>query len=447
MSSDFRPIHLGSAPTLYPAHASPLRKRLLLSLLEILNSEQVSYCLLSGYRFDPSEADSDVDLMLLPSEAARLPASMQAAAARTGALLVQALQHETSACYFVVAQPEDGVVGYLNPDCTLDYRTNGRLWLRADKILERRRPFKNFFLPAIEDEFIYYLLKKVLKGSIDASHVLRLRDLYRANPVACRTRTLEFWSGSSAASIERALLQQDVPWLQSHLAMLLTELGASGYAENFFRRIASRCGELWRVLQRVVRPTGLSVLLIGGEPQQRSDLAQALLEALGPAFRNSKVSVERTHPGSRVLSRLKSVATSAIKFRAALMRSTLVVSTSDVTVDRLQGTYGFHCLSWRDSLEQWVLPHDVAFVLTSDNVGSPATTDQQRRFQMRGFPLDSSLPLPEITRQATHVVLRYLAERLANRFNWNDQNRSRSSQASHLHLPVTNSDLEGVEGE
>ena len=130
---------------------------------------------------------------------------------------------------------DHSTISYLNPDITVDYRANNRLWLRARDVLANRRPFKNFFLPAVEDEFIYYLLKKVIKGAVEPSHLLRLRNLYRANPFACRERILRFWDGNSACEIERALIQLDLVWFRSRLPVLLQKLKKSEPEETIIR--------------------------------------------------------------------------------------------------------------------------------------------------------------------------------------------------------------------
>ena len=84
-------------------------------------------------------------------------------ARRCGALLVQAIQHETGAWYFVLAQQVNGEVAYLHPDCSTDYRRDGRLWLAAEQFSKNRQRYKTFFVPAMADEFLNYLTKKILK--------------------------------------------------------------------------------------------------------------------------------------------------------------------------------------------------------------------------------------------------------------------------------------------
>ena len=75
-------------------------------------------------------------------------------------------------------------------------------------ILRGRRAFKNFSVPSVPDEFIYYLIKKVLKQSIDASQMRRLHGLYQRAPQDCHTWLHRFWSTQTANALERALGQR-----------------------------------------------------------------------------------------------------------------------------------------------------------------------------------------------------------------------------------------------
>ncbi len=146
--------------------------------------------------------------MVLPEDMPRVSTLLTQAAARCGAQLLQAIQHESSAFYFVLAKEGDRQLGFLNPDCCSDYRRRGRLWLRADDNLQGRRAFKNFSVPSIPDEFIYYFIKKVLKQSIDASQMRRLHGLYQRAPQDCHTWLLRFWSAQTVNALERALGQR-----------------------------------------------------------------------------------------------------------------------------------------------------------------------------------------------------------------------------------------------
>ena len=299
------------------------RSVLFVEFIRGMNSEGIPYCLLSGYERYPLAADSDIDFMVRPEDRARILPLLQEVASRCGALLVQAIQHETSACYYVLAKQVGNKVVYLHPDCTTDYRRNGRLWLRASEVIRNHRRLGPFFLPAVADEFQYYLLKKVLKQQITEAEFQRLATLYVSHPEECCERLRRFWAKKTSAAIVSALVTHHCHWILLHLGDLLTELRQSAPQETRRLRVVQFFGEWRRRIRRVCHPTGFSVCVCGGNGAQRSELAAQLERNLRPAFRRTKVLEEEPH-------RLRVAASLAI----SKMKSTLIVGNSPAKAQR-----------------------------------------------------------------------------------------------------------------
>ena len=203
------------------------RTELLATFLDQMNAARVPYCLLNGFQAYPEVIASDVDFMVHPSDAERVAPLLQEVARRCGALLVQAIRHETGAWYFVLAKQLGVAVAYLHPDCTTDYRRDGRMWLRAEEVLAKRQRYKTFFVPAIADEFLYYLIKKILKQHISSEQWQRIAALYLSCPEECSERLRRFWSEETATALVAALGRQEIGWMRVHLPALLSELRAS----------------------------------------------------------------------------------------------------------------------------------------------------------------------------------------------------------------------------
>jgi len=292
------------------------RAEMLLALVEALNRSRIPYCLLSGYHDFPDAGASDVDFMVSPKDAGWVVHILQATAQRSGAMLVQTIQHETGAWYFVLAKPVDGGVAYLHPDCTTDYRRDGQLWLKADELLSRRRKCKSFFVPAIADEFVYYLIKKVLKQGVSREEWQRLRTLYVAHPEECCKQMKRFWHADTVRAIASAVVRDDSDWMRWHLSCLCVELKECVPIEPWNSRAAQRARECKRQVDRAMHPTGLRIAIAGGSATQRNELATVLERALRPAFRRTRLVEARGQgfaPGEWL----------------AEVRSTLVIGTQD----------------------------------------------------------------------------------------------------------------------
>lgn len=305
--------------------ASRARGELLKAFVEGMNSSGIEYCLLSGVHGYPEATDSDVDFMVSPEDIARVEPLLQEVATGCGARLVQAMRHETEACYFVLTKQVGSAIAFLHPDCTADYRRNGRLWMTAAPLLQKRRRYKEFFLPAVADEFQYYLIKKVLKQNLGDAELARLRALYLSDPEGCCNRVRRCCSRRTSGKLVAALMRHDLAWIRSQLPSLLAELYRTDPLENWLRRGIQRLREGRRWVRRIANPTGLSIGVCGGNAKNRADVAAALERNLRPAFRRTKIIEEGEGGGwldlSLWLSKVRS--TLVIRKRETVRRGTL----------------------------------------------------------------------------------------------------------------------------
>ena len=329
--------HQLPAPTIhFPVRRSPelaeitmfsqpsrIRSDLFAAVIAQLNWAEIPYCVLSGHE-SHGNSSSDVDFMFLPRDAYRVAPLLAQAARGTGARIIQAMRHETSACYFVIAKNDGSEIGYFDPDCATDYRAQGRLWLSAEKVLARRRRCKGLYVPAVPDEFTYYLVKKVLKQSIADFQLRRLRHLYQRDPAKCREEILKFWSVTTVREVERALVASDLAWFRARMPGLLAELKASDPVEGLARRVAQKLLDRIRLVGRALRPTGMSVLVCGGEKKQQSAIVEGLLDQLAPAFRRTANLQDYPTLAVGLVPSLRL----ARKVLAARLLSTLVVSAT-----------------------------------------------------------------------------------------------------------------------
>ena len=295
---------------------SELRAELCTAFVDGLNRAGITYCLLSGFESYPNPGDGDLDFMVLPRDSAKLAPILGAVTRGSRALLVQAIQHETDAWYLVLAKQTRDEVGYFDADCTTDYRRNGRLWLRAEHVLARRRRSGGFYVAAKPDEFLYYLIKKVLKQEITREHLRRLRELYAAAPEECCEGMRRFWRTDTVRMMTGGILRSDDHGMRLLAGRLLAELEESAQVENWAGRCAQQTAELRRRWWRVVNPTGLSVRVWGGREPERNQLAAAMVDSLRPAFRRTLLT--RDARTSDELSEW-----------LARVRSTLVLKTSE----------------------------------------------------------------------------------------------------------------------
>ena len=398
------------------ANGTDARAELFDALVEGLNSEGLAYCVLSGCEKAPGNGEPDVDLMLRAQDQRRIPDLLARVARSTGALLVQSIQHETSACYFILARPEGKQIAHLDVDCYSDYRKQARTWLRADDVIADRQTYRGFYVPSVPDEFTYYLIKKVLKQSITSHQLTRLQHLLARNQAECCARIARFWPAESPL-LQQAITGHDLAWLQQRLPALHRELRKSRPVEDVLRRCAAKLYEFARLASRAANPTGMWVEIAEGDAEQRIQLAGELVSRLASAFRHTRTMLPMV--GHNSLAK-------RIEVLAARIRSTLVVSADDDLgmFRRLTRCFGHP---------------DLVLVLSAREIESTPRMNTKRRIVHLCTTEDSE----EIVQSACDAVLQWLASRLQKRLNLPHSPlvpRTRASGAQQAELSAVGSD-------
>jgi thymidylate kinase len=260
------------------------------------------YCILAGYDGYPDHIPSDIDFMVPPEWAPRLPALLASVASQSRARLIQAIPHETTATYYVIARRDQDALVYLHPDACTDYRRRGRLWLRARAVLEnRRRHPQGFWIPSAADAFVYYLIKKLDKGSLDEQQARQLCARYAEDPHACTLALRSILPTPEASVIEAAARTagslSSPPWIavSEGMGRLRDALYANATPEPAPRRLRQNLRDLKRAYARCRLPTGMSLVFLGPDGCGKSSVITEVSQQLLPAFR--QVEYRHLRPG------------------------------------------------------------------------------------------------------------------------------------------------------
>jgi thymidylate kinase len=269
-------------------------------LVAAFDDHELQYCILAGYDTYPDSIASDVDFMVLPADAPRIPAILAAVAARSGSRLVQCIAHETTAAWFVIARQGQASLSFLHPDLSTDYRRRGRLWLRAqDMVTRRRRHPRGFWIPSTADAFIYYLIKKLDKGAISSAQADELKRRYQSAPGAAHQLLEHYFPARGVDLIERALQGRDHASLGASLDTLRDQLHSRAPAEPLLQRLRQFTANGMRLANRLQRPTGLSIAFLGPDGCGKSSVIDQVRHDLRNVFRR----VEYQHLRPRPLAR------------------------------------------------------------------------------------------------------------------------------------------------
>ena len=431
------------------------------ALFDRLSAQGTAFCVLGDVRGYLETIPSDVDIAVPPRDFARMPDTISRFCRDLGLRLVQMLRHERSACYYVIAwQDAYGTVLYLAADFCSDYRRGGRLLLRSQELLNGRRKAvefedlpRDFMVPAPDVQFVYYLVKRIDKLEIGATHGDYLSQQWRADPDGALRRMVRFWpeltdSGliaQAATTNEWAGVREALPRLQRALRRA-TRL-----------KPLELLAEAGRAFERVRRPTGMTLACLGPDGSGKTSVLERVTADLAPAFRRTRQLHLRPRllaPGRRApvsdpyaLPPRDALASTAklalfvadyfagylLRIRPATVRSTLVVFDRyyhDLLADPLRYRYG-GSLGLARALAALVPEPDLWLMLDAPELVlqerkqevSPPESEMQRRSyltlaaQLRDpVVLDASGSLPEVSMAATQAILVWLENRVERRY-------------------------------
>lgn len=273
----------GAAEARDPALAS--RGEVFRAAVAAIELLDVPWCVLHGYADYPDHITSDVDLLVQgsPREVIRKLVPRLGREIR----LVQAIEHEPNAIYFVFATASpDGVV-FLPLDVSADYRRNGRVFLRAGEVLDGRRRERDLWIPSAAAEFAYYVAKKVAKGEVTDAQAASLSDLFAAAPRECTDHLRRLFHPEEASMIADAAAARSWQRVQEQIPRLRRSLLFKNAARRVPQTTRYWLADVKRRARRATRPTGLFVAVLGPDGAGKSTVLARVSRDLAPAFRHT----------------------------------------------------------------------------------------------------------------------------------------------------------------
>ncbi|HXV11240.1 MAG TPA: hypothetical protein VD839_10605 [Burkholderiales bacterium] len=439
------------------------RSYLAQALFRFLDGTGVAYCVVGDTRNFPYDIPSDIDIVLEQRALHEAPAMMLRFAREQGVHLVQLLEHERTARYFVLAWPgRRSEPRFLAPDICGDFARAGRLLLTAEEMLTGRTTgvdagghTQAFPVPAPDVQFIYYLLKKIDKCRLDSAQGAFLSSCWLGDPRLAWAQLQRFWPDRADAELIAAAAEEN-DWLLVHGA--LPRLRASLH-HAVPLGLSAAAGELSRLVRRWLRPAGMTVAVLGPDGSGKSTVIERMCRELAPAFRATRQLHLRPRllPGGRRAGtavvdphglRVRGVAMSMLKLawflfdyiagyffrvRPLVARSTLVLFDRyfhDLLVDPRRYRYGGP--SALAAVAAWCSPRPDLWILLDAPVEAlqerkPEVTPDESERQRRAYRklisrisnavvIDASKAPERVAAEAGGAILRHLELRLERRY-------------------------------
>lgn len=432
---------------------SGVRVEMLRCVIDALEAQGVSLCILNGYDNLANEVPSDIDCMV---QSDQLPLEFMNVINSTCLRVVGVFQRELNTYVVVVANMDSRNPEFIWFDAESDFREHGRVFFQADEVLASAIRQGKFFTPSVYHEFILYLVKKVVHGSIPEKHAGRLTQLFQVAPEQCRAEMETLWCDEAVTIMVQASLSGDWSAVNDSMKEIREELFRSVGAMDRRNAVRTRLAETGRRLRRFTYPTGVHVVFLGSDGSGKSTVIRKVECALAPGFRQTArlhlfPSSNREKSGPVIDPHgqpPRSLAGSIVKMgvwwvrytcgyirhiRAKLVRSVLVVSDRyflDILVDPVRYRYGGP--TWLPQLVWKFLPKPDLIIL----LDAPADVLQQRKQEVpfeeserqvlayrdlfgdmnRGHIVNANQSVEDVVSDVNRIILNFMAARTHKRF-------------------------------
>lgn len=256
-------------------------------LFKKLDALDIKYCVLHSYETLPSKAESDIDTVIDYNGMRQMDEVLNEVSEALGWKIIQRMQHEHTACNYIMTYINNGEISFLSLDFCTDYIRNGAILFKADELLEGRREYKGFYISSPLTEGVYILLKKILKKHMNTSQVERVQEIYNEDSDGFEALLKRFFDDETLQEIKDLIVKGNTEEFNKKILTFRKRLLWRYYTGHPHQVAKYLVRDSARVLQRILHPTGFVIALLGPDGSGKSSVSKGVTEIMENGFRRS----------------------------------------------------------------------------------------------------------------------------------------------------------------
>lgn len=366
-------------------------------IFDEFNIRKIEYVILHSYEKLPEVINSDIDIAINMDKIESSITLLNNILEETDWQIIQFWRHENFAVDCIISND----IEVIQIDFCTDYERNGRVLIPKEELINERVKYKDIYVPSYCSEFIYILLKKILKKSFSDQSKMKLTFLL--------DNLNDIEKESLIIKLERFFTKEKIIDIFEKIDNdKYNDIEISRYRKQLLNKTRSIIDDfsyllfdIKRKIHRILHPTGLFIVLLGVDGSGKTTIANEFKNKNKNSFRqinhyhsrvrilkdistigNKKNSCEdATNPHSK--KRISGKFTSILKFgyylidfligniiiTKATIKSSLVLIERyyyDYYVDKLR--YNLNISDeFLSMFELFIKKPDVIFVLTGDS--------------------------------------------------------------------------------
>ncbi len=240
-------------------------------------------CILHGYRALPAHVPSDVDCVVSADtdDVIRL---LERQHRSIGARIVR----RDGSYVVLAARGGDGLPTFLCLDLMRDCVVEDLVLYAGDEVLASRRRLGQFWVPAAHISFAAYLARSIYKSRLDQTRIQEVEHFYEEDPKAADAELTRFWKPSTSKRFTNVAGQIEWERIRADAGRLRRDLIFNCSRRGLPKLFLGRLFSILRRISRLIRPTGVVVVLLGPDGAGKS----STIEALGPVLKDAFVRQE-----------------------------------------------------------------------------------------------------------------------------------------------------------
>lgn len=254
------------------------------NLFVCFHNRKVEYAWLHSYSRDDW---GDIDIAVSLKDFETIDSTIERFCEKTNFRIIQILKHEYCAKYFVLGKIAENSIEYLIPDICTHYVREGRILLKADKLLYKRQYSGNFFScnDLVQAEYIF--LKRSLKEKWNEGHYYDFRHIYFSNKEDIEIGLAKYLDDSTKNNFIESMKLNDINLVNGLSNKIRKCILFNTFLSNPAAYANYQTKNFIRILKRIARPTGLFVVILGTDGSGKSTVIEKLKTELAPAFRGT----------------------------------------------------------------------------------------------------------------------------------------------------------------
>ena len=222
-----------------------------------------NFIIINGYK-ELNSKDSDIDILLRKSDFKRVEKLLKENFKNEK--LVQIYHHDLYAknCFLWNKEKKE----LLNLDIYGRLERRGVVFFNEDEIFETLRFYKKIPILSSEKEFIYYLIKKLDKNDFNEKVFNYLKELYYESEEKS-IKVIKKFLKNEAVNVIKAFEENNSNLIDRK--KILREFDKNKKT-NFFEKILN----FFRIIKRIIRPTGISIAFLGPDGSGKSTIINEL---------------------------------------------------------------------------------------------------------------------------------------------------------------------------